>query len=293
MSVFASVIGRLPRSWIKAASHAQWRNPAMKQLFNFVANRMRSSDGVIAQGVGRGLRFNTGRSNAGYLLGTSEPYVQRALASVIRPDMTFYDVGSNVGFHAMLAARLVGPSGHVICFEPFPENASQIEYNAGLNGFTHVRVRREALGNQDGIGRFLTSEESTWGKLDGAGAEPSRMSGELQVTVRKLDSIVAELAPPEVIKIDVEGGEVDVLNGAEQTLRKHRPILLIELHGTNAGVAEALEGLGYRASVLDSDLTITESPWYAYVIAVPSENPRLQAVLGHLSGEAVIEERLK
>ena len=193
----------------------------------------------------------------------------------------------------MLAARLVGPTGNVVCFEPFPENASQIDYNVALNRFTHVRVRKEALGNHDGIGRFLTSEEPTWGKLDSAGSEPSRMSGELQVTVRRMDSVVTELVPPDVIKIDVEGGELNVLSGAERTLREYRPILLIELHGTNAGVAEALERLGYRAGVLDSTLTITESPWYAYVIAVPAENPKLQAILDPLCCGAVAEERVK
>ena len=289
------MIGRLPRSWIKAASHAQWRNPAMKQVFDFFANRIRSTDGVIAQGLGRGLRFNTGRSNAGYLLGTSEPDVQRALANIVRPGVTFYDVGSNVGFHAMLVARLVGPSGHVICFEPFPENANQIEYNACLNGFTNVRVRREALGNHDGSGRFLTSEEPTWGKLESAGREPSRMSGELQVAVRSLDSVVGETAlpVPDVIKIDVEGGEVDVLSGAARILHEYRPILLIELHGTNAGVAEALEDFGYRAGVLGSPLTITESPWYAYVLAVPEEKTENHPVLGSLCKAIVRDERLR
>ena len=162
------------------------------------------------------LRFNTGRSNAGYLLGTSEPIRSTCARHRGSAGMTFYDVGSNVGFHAMLAARLVGPAGHVICFEPFPDNASQIEYNAGLNWFTHVRVRHEALGNHDGIGRFLTSEEPTWGKLDSAGAEPSRMSGELQVTVRSWIRSWPNLLPPDVIKIDVEGGEVDVLSGADE-----------------------------------------------------------------------------
>jgi FkbM family methyltransferase len=294
MSLFADMIGRLPRSWIKAASHAQWRNPAMKHMFDFVANRIRSSDGVIAQGVGRGLRFNTGRSNAGYLLGTSEPDVQHALATVVNAGMTFYDVGSNVGFHAMLAAGLVGPAGHVICFEPFPDNANQIGYNAGLNLFTHVRVRQEALGNHDGFGRFLTSEEPTWGKLDSAGVEPSRMSGELQVAVRSFDSVVAEsaLPAPDVIKIDVEGGEVDVLRGARRTLREYRPILLIELHGTNAEVAEELERLGYRAGVLSSSLTITESPWYAYVIAVPAENAEAHPILDLLCTTEATRERV-
>lgn len=221
MRLVVEVVGRLPRSWIKAISHSQWRNPLLKRGFDWCADRLRNRDGIIQKGVGKGLWFNTGSSNAGYLLGTSEPSVQFAMATLLRPGMTFYDVGANVGFHAMIAARLVGPSGRVVCFEPFPENLSQVKYNAQLNGFSHVNVRPEALGEADCEGAFMISEEPTWGRLDDGQKAPSKFVGRMTVQVRRLDSVVGDpsILPPDVIKMDVEGGETKVLAGAVKCLR--------------------------------------------------------------------------
>jgi FkbM family methyltransferase len=279
--LFPKVVGRLPRSWIKAVSHAQWRNSLFKHGFDWCADQMRDRDGVIQQGIGKGLRFNTGRSNAGYLLGTSEPNVQEALATLLRIGMTFYDIGANVGFYSVIGARLVGPTGRVIAFEPLPENAERATYNARLNSLANVTVRREALGREDGEGHFLVSEEPTWGTLENANKTPNRLVGEMPVPVRRLDSLVtgSQLPPPDVIKMDIEGGETDALEGSLETLFRFRPILLVELHGTNTGVAGILKRADYAAGVLGSRLSITESPWNSYVIAVPSEKPKLRPLI--------------
>jgi FkbM family methyltransferase len=292
LDFFAKVIGLLPRSWIKAASRAQWRNPTFKRAFDWAAGRMQSHDGVVQQGIGKGLKFNTGRSNPGYMLGTSEPEVQEALAMLLRSGMTFYDIGANVGFYSVIGSRLVGPAGRIIAFEPLPENAERATYNAHLNSFTNFIVRQEALGREDGEGHFFVSEEPTWGTLENGDNAPSRLAGRIPVPVRKLDSIVAsgELPPPDLIKIDIEGGETHALEGAMETLRRFRPILMVELHGTNAGVAGILERANYATGTLGSRLSITESPWNAYVVAVPIEKPELLPLLERLcrpSGESI------
>ena len=275
MQLVLKAVGLLPRSWIRAVSGARWRHPWLSPYYEWAENRFRRRDGVIQRGVGQGLRFNPGPSNAGYLLGTSEPAIQNFLAAHLKPGMTVYDAGANVGFLSVLAARLVGPEGRVICFEPLPSNANQIEHNARLNGFGQIVVRREALGLADGQTRFLVSPDSTMGKLaDSSFAKPEEtMVGEIQVTVRSLDRVVAEegLPRPDLIKLDVEGVEGEVLRGGAETLRASRPILLVELHGTNAAVAAALGDLDYHASVLGTRQTIAEAAWNAYIIAVPGE----------------------
>ena len=263
----------MPLSWVRAVSAAQWKHPWLRQAFQWCARRLRNQDGQIQRGAGKGLWFNPGQANAGYLLGTSEPEVQSALAALLRPGMTVYDVGANVGFLSVIAARLVGPAGRVVCFEPLPDNARQIEYNARLNGFAHVAVRAEALGAADGTARFLLSAEPTWGALASASPKVNGQVNEAAVPVRRLDGAVADagLPLPEVIKIDVEGAEADVLAGAAATLGEARPILMIELHGTNAAVADALHRLRYRARVLGRATAVVDSPWNAYVIAAPEE----------------------
>ncbi|HEY7328465.1 MAG TPA: FkbM family methyltransferase [Gemmataceae bacterium] len=273
MNFLVSLLGRLPRDWLQTGSRIQWRYPVCKRLFDFVANHVRRQDGTIQQGRGRGLRFNCGGANAGYLLGTSEPDMQEALHHLLRPGMSFYDIGANVGFFTILAAKLVGPTGRVVAFEPVNANAHWLEHNLKLNGFHHVFIRQMALGNQDGEAAFRVSAESTWGKLAYTGPV-NQETAVIQVPIRSLDKLHAngELPRPDLLKIDVEGAEVDVLRGSAETLRAVRPLLLIELHGTNADVADLLSGLQYRVQVLGSRASILESPWYAQIFAWPSEN---------------------
>ena len=102
---------------------------------------LRNREGRIQKGLGRGLRFNGANSAVGFLLGTHDLEVQHALARLLQPGMTVYDIGANVGFTAVLAAQRVGPQGRVICFEPLSANARQIRHNAVLNGFACMEVR--------------------------------------------------------------------------------------------------------------------------------------------------------
>ncbi|MGH8011178.1 MAG: FkbM family methyltransferase, partial [Candidatus Binataceae bacterium] len=97
--------------------------------------------------------------------------------------------------------------------------------------------------------------------------------GEIVVPVRKLDSVVesARLPPPDVIKIDVEGAEVDVLAGARLTIAASRPIFLIELHGTNLAVERILSGCGYTTTVLGTRENIGQAHWNSHVLALPKE----------------------
>lgn len=263
MSLIHRALGALPRTWLKGAARLQWRHPWLRALVQRVADQLRDRDLQIAQGIGQGLWFNAGRSNAGYALGTTEPRLQDAFSRLLRPGMTVYDVGASVGFQAVLAGRLVGPKGQVIAFEPFPENAERARHNARLNGFDHLQVLQVAVAAEDGAARFQVGKGVNWGKLDPAGA--------LEVRVRSLDSVAAELGRlPSAIKIDAEGGEVAVLDGARRVLADAAPVLFIDCHGTNAAVAERLEPLGYRLVVLGGGgLPLRDARWDAQVVALP------------------------
>jgi len=268
------MLNLLPTKFIKAVGRMQWRSPALQSTVHWCADFFRNRDGVISHGVGKGLRFNVGNANAGFFLGTSEPAVQYVLSLLTCPGMVVYDAGANVGFLTVIAARLVAPRGRVIAFEPLPTNIAALHHNIALNAFTHVTVRPEALGAVDAAAVFHVSTNPTWGKLASFGKEPGGKIDEIDVAIRRLDSVreEADLPLPSLMKIDVEGAEADVLDGAAETLRHSRPLLLIELHGTNRAVAERLTRSRYEAIVLGSNATITEAPWYAYIIAAPREN---------------------
>jgi len=260
----------------------------MKRTIGWAAARFRNQEGQIQQGEGRGLKFNAAGANAGYLLGTSEPSVQSALAALILPKMTVYDVGANVGFFSVIAARLVGSHGHVVAFEPLATNADQVTHNARLNNFAHINVRVEALGNENGSASFLASKVPTLGRLAKLGPLDESCS-EVIVAVRQLDTVVEEAAlpPPDLIKMDVEGAEADVLAGATDNLSRVRPILLIELHGTNDAVSKKLDSLDYSSYVLGSRASVVEAPWNAHIIAVPKERVDLTSIVETLTDPAL------
>jgi len=89
--------------------------------------------------------------------------------------------------------------------------------------------------------------------------------------VVSIDGLVADGLPaPDVVKIDVEGAELEVLDGMERTLRELRPALVIELHETNVPVADRLESAGYRVENLDGPEPVRDAPGDVHVLARPA-----------------------
>lgn len=284
MDFVVKMVGRLPRSWMDALDGVRSRHPLFNGWVKWMAARLHRYDTTIMRGVGAGLRFNTAGSAGSFVMGTHDPVTQVAIKSLLQPGMTFYDVGANVGFFSVIAARLVGPGGRVVAFEPLPANARAIRHNAELNGFTQIDAREQALGGSDGEASFMLSAEPTWGKLSSAGKAPDRHTGTTVVAVRRLDGLIEQegLPPPDVMKIDVEGAELEMLAGAERTLRACRPVILMELHGTNREVAEKLAALNYTAAVLGAPGDIATAHWNANIIAAPAERADLAATIAAL-----------
>lgn len=195
--------------------------------------------------------------------GALEPAVQEALRRHVRPGDTVYDVGANLGFFSLVAARL---GARVEAFEPLPETAAAARRSAELNGVP-VRVHELAVGAAAGEAAFLRVDEGSWSHLADRGRH-ARTSGELRVRVASLDELRGELPSPAVIKVDVEGSEVAVLDGAAGLLREARPVIVVETHETNAEVADRLEATGYAVSNLDGPEAVREAG-PVHVLGVP------------------------
>lgn len=197
---------------------------------------------VVRSGPAAGLRLGGGPASADYSSGTNELPVQEAIVAALAPGAVFFDVGANVGFFALLAARAVGPEGRVVAFEPVPELAGAIVDNAGRNDLD-VTVLPVAVGGADGREPLHLARHPGGAALASAGPPPDRR-GELDVEVRTLDALVAEGAvpAPDVVKIDVEGAEPAVLAGMTELLRTRRPVVVCELDGpTRAEVDRKVE----------------------------------------------------
>jgi FkbM family methyltransferase len=185
-----------------------------------------------------------------------------------------YDIGANLGFFSLVAARLVGPTGRVYAFEPAPENAEAIRRNAALNLVTNVTVVERAVSSRAGTARLQIVDDQSWSRLEEFGAHPGT-ERVLEVETVAIDDLVqsGELPPPALVKIDVEGAELAVLDGMRATIERQRPTIVCELHETNAGVAAALAAHDYRVVNLEGPVPIDRDPDAHHALALPPLDP--------------------
>jgi FkbM family methyltransferase len=150
---------------------------------------------------------------------------------MLRPGDVFYDIGANVGFFSLIAGRIVGESGSVCAFEPHPQNASAVRENVGLNGFKNVRLSEIAIGRGSRSDELLMTAWDGGGTLATSVAQPAALVGRTAVQVWSLDDYIeAEQLPrPTFVKIDVEGAEMEVIEGMSKTIARDKPILIYEV----------------------------------------------------------------
>jgi FkbM family methyltransferase len=158
-------------------------------------------------------------------LGTYEPEETALFHEVVRSGDRVLDVGGSLGYYSLLAARLVGPKGHVCAVEPDPHNLRFLEAHRAANRFSdRMQVFPVALSSAAGMLRFDPGTGTGTGKLSGEGG--------LEVEVLTLDELVRRLDwTPTLVKIDVEGAELGVLEGGETMLTEARPTILLSTHG--------------------------------------------------------------
>jgi len=201
------------------------------------------------------------------------PRAHPAALAFLQSGAVAIDVGANLGEWTIPLARTVGAAGRVLAVEPTPRSAAALEATLAANALRHAEVIRCAVSDHDGNAEFavpvVTSARTDTGtaRLGPVGAGYER----LNVSLRSLDSLVAErrLDRVDLIKIDVEGHERQVLDGAETILRRHRPALVIETgheaEGDRPAIHDRLHGLGYRMLGILLDHGMAWADWDAYV----------------------------
>lgn len=214
-----------------------------------------------------------------YWLGTYEPELQTAAAQWVRPSMVVYDVGANVGYISLLLARLVGDSGRVFAFEALPANLLRLRANLSLNDIgRRVSVIDAAVVDEDRPVRFLVGPSDDMGKAEGSAGRQGVTYGEaVAVSGVSLDGFVyrAGNPPPNLVKMDIEGGEVLALPGMHRLLHESRPIVLVELHGPEAARAawDAFSHAGYQVQAMQRGYTpvsrLDDLDWKSYLVALP------------------------
>jgi FkbM family methyltransferase len=182
----------------------------------------------------------------------------QVMTSLLPPGGTFVDVGANFGTFSLLASRLAGASGHVIAIEPQARLSSMIRKSAELSGVTNCEVMQVACGREKSTLELLVPSDDS-----GRAGFYSGFSGRMKHATEKVDVIPLDsldLENVSMIKIDVEGSEMDVLDGAVATLQRRKPALMIELNPWSAAAAgksprdivDRLASLGYTSlSIVD------------------------------------------
>ena len=212
------------------------RTPRVRRAAKWVYVRWRA-----LLGVGYAGRIIEGGPLKGHWLyaGRRTPYSRRfwdgsyerelleLIGRIVTPDDVVYDVGANIGYHTLQFATAAS-SGTVYAFEPLASARKTLERNVAVNGARNIVVVDRAVAGRSGdvlLGRTSHYDQAA---IDWAGAG--------NVTIRcpatSLDDFVAAgHPPPTVVKIDVEGAEVEVLSGSKRCLERYRPLVICETHG--------------------------------------------------------------
>ncbi len=234
----------------------------------------------IAAGGLAGWRMNLDlQAEKDYWLGTYEPDLQAALVDWARQGMVVFDVGANIGYISLLFARHVDESGRVFAFEALPTNQERLVDNLALNGVQdRVQVFCGAVVDSKRLVQFNVAPSGGMGKVEGsAGRQDVSYAERLAVPGISLDEFVFQDAnpAPDIVKMDIEGGEVLALPGMRRLLAENPPLMLIELHGRQAAqvVWENLTQSGYQICRMEAGYTpvrsVEDMDWKAYVVAFP------------------------
>jgi len=216
-----------------------------------------------------------------YWLGTYEPELQSALHALIPAGAVIFDVGANIGYVSLLLAKAAGEKGKIFAFEALPSNLEQLRRNLALNGMeAQVKAVACAVTQTPGPVRFLVHASSGMGKASGSAGRDDQYRSEVTVPGISLDEFVYVQGnpPPQVVKMDIEGGEVLALPGMRRVLIEARPLMLVELHGPESSrVAwETLTAASYQICWMRPGCPVVPSlqalSWKAYIVAKPNDS---------------------
>ena len=211
------------------------RVPVLGNCMSWAGARLVPRDSLVWAQVQRGpaqglwLHLNP-RTGTAYFEGGGEPEVQEALQQHLRPGMTFYDIGANIGFFSLLAARLVGNDGAVLAFEADPDVAARLREHVSRNSMNWIAVEQQAVWSETGVVPFARTDPANSPDRGLGHVAEEGIGGTIEVQAISLDDYSCAHGAPDFLKCDVEGAEVEVFRGAQRLLRDKRPRIICEMH---------------------------------------------------------------
>jgi FkbM family methyltransferase len=203
-----------------------------------------------------------GISRSLLLFGTREVDHKIMLERIVRPGMTIFDIGGNIGYYPLMELSLLRGSGRMVVIEPSTSNVSLLRRNLNMNGYDDVTVLGAAISDTAGKRDFHLSQQSNLGTFHPTGSGSETLTGRtIEVETLTLPLLAQRFGPPDLLRMDVEGHEVEVLNGMLADVRRnaYAPIVIFEPHLSRysadhdmAATLGALFASGYRVTALSS-----------------------------------------
>jgi FkbM family methyltransferase len=251
-------------SWIERGverlrgGRTRFAPPALRRLHELVLDLLPGDHLVATLPGGERVRLCARYRQLGW-----NPEEYAAFRAVVRPGTTVFDVGANIGAYSLLFAQWVGPAGKVVAFEPAPAAVAGLRRLVALNGLRdRVEIVEAAVSRAVGTASFASEGSSGANALVDAA---QRGRAVISVPTTSLDAFCDTHAlRPDVIKIDVEGEELEVLRGARRTLSLPSVQAFLELHPaawssrgiTAASIRAELNSLRLTAEPLDPSIDI-------------------------------------
>lgn len=188
--------------------------------------------------------------------GIHEPVTTLIVMEKIKKGMVCLDCGGNIGYYATLESNLVGKEGRVIAVEPSPVNFRYLKKNLELQNQGNYEVHNIACGKEDGEITFVIHKISNMCRFANEGEQESEDKKLVKIPVRKLDTFLADkkLDRLDFLRMDIEGSELKLFEGAKEIIKKFKPMIQIELHLGHLGPENTrklllyLQGEGYEFS---------------------------------------------
>ena len=255
-SAFATAIDRGPLIMTQAAGRLAMAE-AQKRFLNrrYLLRRIHSYRMLLDT-------EDSGLSRSLLLFRTREVDHKVMLERILRPGMMVFDIGGNIGYYPLMELSLLNGSGRMVVVEPSPANVELLKKNLALNGYHGVPVIEAAVSDKPGTRTFYLSKQSNLGTFHPIGTGASTLSGDtVAVETTTVPALAKQYGAPDLLRMDVEGHEVEVINGMLDDIRggNYAPIIIFETHLSRysdehdmAATLRALFALGYAVPLLSS-----------------------------------------
>ncbi len=239
----------------------------MRKMPNF-----ESKDLAIKSGPLKGFKWNLKSRNNAFFIGDHEEDQIKFILDNLDDNGCFYDIGANAGYYSVAASLKLKKENSIFAFEPMPHFIEMVNHHAKVNNINNIKVFPYALSDKRGEVEFSNIQESSGNTYVQDSSLYQRSSDVIKVKTIGLDDFLESTPgaqPPTIIKLDAEGAEFDVLKGAEQILKKYKPLMLLSTHdrhlpGVKKRCLDYLTELGFEYE--EQDLGIKETGLEDFIV---------------------------